>query len=251
MTVSDSTGRIKLGLERILHFFEHTLPSDPRTKLSVVHVAGTNGKGSVCALVSEALIAAGYKVGTFNSPHFLETNDALRIQGRPIAAAEYAGLRAWISSLDADANSPAGPLTLFEQATVAAIWWFAQSDVDLAVIEVGMGGLRDATNVFGPAEGHSSLGAGRSLVQCICPIDEDHLGLIGDNVEEIAREKAGIMRPGSWIVIASQERIDAFHRIRQIAHRISPGRIVNVRRQPTYDLHVPNFSINHNTASAD
>ncbi|KAJ1804189.1 folylpolyglutamate synthase, partial [Coemansia sp. RSA 2599] len=122
------------------------------------------------------------------------------------------------------------------------------NDVDLAVIEVGMGGLRDATNVFGPPDGRSSLGVGKSLVQCICPVDADHLGLIGNNIEEIAHEKAGIMRPGSWIVVASQDRIEAFHKIRQIAQRISPGCIVNVRRQPTYDLHVPNFSIKHTGA---
>ncbi|KAJ2787144.1 folylpolyglutamate synthase [Coemansia interrupta] len=251
MTVSDSTGRIKLGLERIINFFEHVLPSDPRAKLRIVHVAGTNGKGSVCALISEALIAGGYKVGTFNSPHFLEVNDAVRIQGVPIPMSEYTELRSWISSLDAKAQAPCGPLTLFEQATVATVWWFAQNDVDLAVIEVGMGGLRDATNVFGTADGRSSLGVGRSLVQCICPVDADHLGMIGNTIEEIAHEKAGIMRPGSWVVIGSQDHVEAFHKIRQIAHRISPGRIVNVRRQPSYDLHVPKFAIKHADKEAE
>ncbi|KAJ2808013.1 folylpolyglutamate synthase [Coemansia furcata] len=246
MTVSESPQRINLGLERITHFLEHTLPEDPRAKLRVVHVAGTNGKGSVCALLSEAAIAAGYKVGIFNSPHFLEPNDAIRIQGRPIAAAEYAELRAWIDSLDAEAQSANGRLTLFEQATVAAIWWFAQHNVDLAVIEVGMGGARDATNVFGLADGQSSpLGVGRSLVQCICPVDADHLGMIGDTIEDIAREKSGIMRPGSWIVIANQERASAFHVIRQLAYRNSPRNIVNVRRQPCPDTLVSNLTIRH------
>ncbi|KAJ2878980.1 hypothetical protein IWW38_006205, partial [Coemansia aciculifera] len=201
MTVSVSTaGKISLGLERIIYFLEHILPEDPRAKLRVVHVAGTNGKGSVCALVSEAAVAAGYKVGIFNSPHFLEPNDAIRIQSQPIPATEYADLRKWIASLDTAAQSPAGLLTPFEVTTVTAIWWFARHDVDLAVIEVGLGGLRDATNVFGLADGQSSpMGIGRSLVQCICPVDEDHLGVIGNTVEEIASEKAGIMRPGSWI----------------------------------------------------
>ncbi|KAJ2162039.1 folylpolyglutamate synthase [Coemansia sp. RSA 552] len=243
MTSSECPGGISLGLERIVRFLEKTLPSDPRAKLRVVHVAGTNGKGSVCALVSEALAAAGYKVGTFNSPHFLEPNDAVRIQGTPIPAAEYAELREWIRELDAKAQSTAGPLSSFEQVTVSALWWFAQNSVDIAVVEVGLGGLRDATNVFGTPDGRNAMGVGKSLVQCICPVDEDHLGMIGNNVEEIASEKAGIMRPGSWIVIANQDRVDAFHRIRQIAHRVSPGRIINVRRQPTYDMHVPNFSI--------
>ncbi|KAJ2864136.1 folylpolyglutamate synthase [Coemansia aciculifera] len=241
--VSESPARISLGLERIVHFLERILPEDPRAKLRVVHVAGTNGKGSVCALVAEGAIAAGYKVGIFNSPHFLEPNDAIRVQGQPISATEYAELRAWIASLDTEAESPAGPLSLFEQATVAAIWWFAKHDVDLAVIEVGMGGLRDATNVFGLADGQSSpLGVGRSLVQCICPVDEDHLGIIGDTIEDIAREKSGIMRPGSWIVIGNQERTNAFHVIHQHALLNSPQQIVNIRRQPCSDISVPTLS---------
>ncbi|KAJ2904364.1 folylpolyglutamate synthase, partial [Coemansia aciculifera] len=253
MTVSVSTaGKISLGLERIIYFLEHILPEDPRAKLRVVHVAGTNGKGSVCALVSEAAVAAGYKVGIFNSPHFLEPNDAIRIQSQPIPATEYADLRKWIASLDTAAQSPAGLLTPFEVTTVTAIWWFARHDVDLAVIEVGLGGLRDATNVFGLADGQSSpMGVGLSLVQCICPVDEDHLGVIGNTVEEIASEKAGIMRPGSWIVIANQESQDAFHRIWRQAHFNSPERIVNVRRQPCPDTHVLNFSLKHSSDNGD
>ncbi|KAJ2784780.1 folylpolyglutamate synthase [Coemansia javaensis] len=247
MTAAGQPGAITLGTERIARFLSEVLPHDPRAKLRVVHVAGTNGKGSVCALVSEALAAAGYRVGTFNSPHFLEPSDAVRLQGAPIPAGEYAALRAWIRTLDAAAPSPAGCLSMFEQTAAAALWWFAQSGVDVAVVEVGMGGLRDATNVFGPPDGS---GAGRSLVQCICPVDADHVGFIGDTVEEIAREKAGIMRPGSWIIIANQDRADAFHKIRQIAHRTSPGRIINVRRQPSHDIHVPDFSIRR-TAGED
>ncbi|KAJ2688073.1 folylpolyglutamate synthase [Coemansia spiralis] len=247
MTVSEVSASINLGLERIVHFLEHALPEDPRVKLRVVHVAGTNGKGSVCALLAEAAITAGYKVGVFNSPHFLEPNDAIRVQGEAISAAKYAELRAWIVSLDGKAQSPAGPLSPFEVTTVTALWWFAQHEVDLAVVEVGMGGLRDATNVFGLADGtESPFGVGRSLVQCICPVDEDHMGMIGDTIEDIAREKSGIMRPGSWIVIANQERVNAFHTIRHYAHRNSSSHIVNVRRQPCSDSHVSNFSIQHN-----
>ncbi|KAJ2532325.1 hypothetical protein EV175_007162, partial [Coemansia sp. RSA 1933] len=131
---------------------------------------------------------------------------------------------------------------MFEQATVAAFLWFSRNNVDIAVIEVGMGGLRDATNVFGPPEGKSSLGVGHSLVQCICSVDLDHVGMIGNTVEEIAFEKVGIIRPGSWVVIARQDHVGAFHKIHQVAHRISPGRIINVRRQPANDLLVGNFS---------
>ncbi|KAJ2764846.1 folylpolyglutamate synthase, partial [Coemansia nantahalensis] len=240
MSETARPGGIALGLERITRFLSTVLPYDPRGKLRIVHVAGTNGKGSVCALVSEALAAAGYRVGTFNSPHFLEPNDALRIRGTPIPAAEYDALREWIRGLDAAAQPPNGPLSLFEQTTAAAFWWFAERSVDIAVVEVGMGGRRDATNVFGAADGK---GIGQSLVQCICPVDNDHVGVIGSTVEEIAREKCGIMRPESWIVIANQDRADAFHKIRQHALRTSPGRIINVRRQPSYDIHVPDFSI--------
>lgn len=245
MTVSSQkSGRVQLGLERIVGFFENTLPSDPRSKLRVVHVSGTNGKGSVCALISEALKTAGYKVGTFNSPHFLEPRDAVRINGIPIPRDEYKELRGWINKLDAE-NNAGQLLTLFEQATVAAIWWFAQNSVDIAVIEVGMGGLRDATNVFGtPSNDHSStLGVGKSLVQCICPIDMDHVGMIGNTIEEIAFEKTGIIRPGSWVIIGAQNHVDAFHKIRHVARKLSPECLVNIRRQPTSDYHATGFSI--------
>ncbi|KAJ2091771.1 folylpolyglutamate synthase [Coemansia sp. S142-1] len=252
MTVYQSPAKIDLGLDRIIRFLEHTLPEDPRAKLRVIHVAGTNGKGSVCALVAEAAMAAGYKVGIFNSPHFLEPNDAIRVQGQAITAAEYAELRAWIVALDTEAQSPAGFLTPFEVTTVTAIWWLAKHEVELAVIEVGVGGLRDATNVFGLADGRiSPMGVGRSLVQCICPVDEDHLGTIGDTLEDIAREKSGIMRPGSWIVLANQERSKAFHIIQHQALLNSPQQIVNVRRQPCSDIHVPNFSIKYDTDNGD
>ncbi|KAJ1950341.1 folylpolyglutamate synthase [Linderina pennispora] len=242
---TDTAGKISLGLERITDFLRYRLPRDPRLGLRVVHVAGTNGKGSVCALISQALISAGYKTGTFNSPHFLEPNDAIRIQGVAIPASDYRDLRVWINNLDAKTASDHGRLSLFEQATAAALWWFAESKVDVAVIEVGMGGLRDATNVFGVVEQGAAGGAfaGQSLVQCICAIDEDHVGMIGDTIEEIAQEKAGIIRPGSWVVLGTQGRSAAFHRVRQIAQKLSPARIVNLRRQPTHDMHVPHFAV--------
>ncbi|ORX64601.1 Mur ligase [Linderina pennispora] len=184
---TDTAGKISLGLERITDFLRYRLPRDPRLGL----------RGSVCALISQALISAGYKTGTFNSPHFLEPNDAIRDPGH---------LRVWINDLDAKTASEHGRLSLFEQATAAALWWFAESKVDVAVIEVGMGGLRDATNVFGVVEQGAAGGvfAGQSLVQCICAIDEDHVGMIGDTIEEIAQEKAGIIRPGSWVVLGTQ-----------------------------------------------
>ncbi|ORX72035.1 Mur ligase [Linderina pennispora] len=243
---TDTAGKISLGLERITDFLRYRLPRDPRLGLRVVHVAGTNGKGSVCALISQALISAGYKTGTFNSPHFLEPNDAIRIQGVAIPASDYRDLRVWINDLDAKTASEHGRLSLFEQATAAALWWFAESKVDVAVIEVGMGGLRDATNVFGV-----------SLVQCICAIDEDHVGMIGDTIEEIAQEKAGIIRPGSWVVLGTQGRSAAFHRVRQIAQKLSPARIRKRRGShaaiapptPTTDVDLPLVLAGHYQAA--
>ncbi|KAI9475076.1 Mur ligase [Coemansia mojavensis] len=243
MTTSEQSG-IVLGLERIIAFLEGTLPSDPRSKLQVVHVAGTNGKGSVCALVSEALITGRYTVGTFNSPHFLQPNDAVRIQGTPIPEAEYERLRQWINDLDAAKQSRHGRLTPFEQTTALALWWFAQNDVDIAVIEVGLGGARDATNVFGTADGRK--GVGRSLVQCICPVDEDHVGIIGNTIEEIAMEKSGIMRPGSWIVIGNQDRSEAFHKIRQGGGM----RCLRIKYPPSLDTYTSSHSRHTKETSA-
>ncbi|KAJ1675384.1 folylpolyglutamate synthase [Spiromyces aspiralis] len=149
---------MNLGLDRILHCVRN-LPRNPIHNLRIVHVTGTNGKGSVCALITSALVASGYRTGTFNSPHFIHPCDAIRINDRPISPEEYQSIvdqiQAWeviIELRHGLGGSPVSPgfpaLTQFEKTTVVALCWFMLNCVDIVVLEVGMGGRRDATNIF-------------------------------------------------------------------------------------------------------
>lgn len=182
---------MKLGLERVGAFLEAI--GAPQRAWPAVHVAGTNGKGSVCMGVTEALVAAGYRVGTTLSPHVQHINERVRIDGVPVSDA------ALCEALDAvDAARPefareqgidGPPLTYFEAVTSAAFWAFARHAVDVGVVEVGLGGRLDATRVVQPA------------ATAIVSIGMDHADVLGDTLGAIAREKAGILRAGVPAVI--------------------------------------------------
>lgn len=152
----------------------------------VIHVAGTNGKGSTVALIDSIARAAGLKVGRFTGPHLLRWNERFHVDGKPISDAEFAKIGSHLRLLSEEfgvAHEDLGPLTWFEYLTAAAFYWFAQERVDLAVIEVGLGGRFDATNVVESV-----------LVSVITNIDLDHTHILGSTVEEIAFEKAGIIK---------------------------------------------------------
>jgi dihydrofolate synthase/folylpolyglutamate synthase len=182
---------IRLGLERVRDLLAAL--DDPHLAYPVVHVAGTNGKGSVCGYLTEALVAAGYRVGTYTSPHLEHVNERFRLDGRAIddgllTEAIEALERArwdWGRQMGLDR----GPLTYFEFVTVLAFRLFAQQAVDVAVIEVGLGGRLDATNVVQPA------------VCAITSISYDHMDRLGHTLGEIAAEKAGILKVGVPAVI--------------------------------------------------
>ncbi len=190
--LSQLAGRgIRLGLEDTEAFLLHL--GSPHLAAKVVHVAGTNGKGSTCTCVTRALVAAGHKVGTFTSPHLEHVNERLRIDGEPISDAD---LDAAITALDAERRAWATaqgmeepPLTYFEFVTVLAFQVFAQQQVDVMVIEVGLGGRLDSTNVVQP------------LATAITSIGLDHVDKLGDNLRDIAFEKAGIFKPGASITV--------------------------------------------------
>jgi len=186
-----ATAGVRLGLDNIRAFL--TFLGEPHRAYPVVHVAGTNGKGSVCAFVSWALKEAGYRVGTNLSPHLQAVNERILVEGRPI---DDASLIDQIEALDRiryDWARAVGfqqvPLTYFEFITTVAFAHFAQVAVDVAVIEVGMGGRLDATNVVHP------------LVSAITHIGIDHSVELGSSVAEIAGEKAGIIKPGVPVVL--------------------------------------------------
>src|SRR6478672_108702 len=171
-----------------LHHPEKAFPS--------VLIAGTNGKGSTAATLSSILRASGLKTGLYTSPHLVRINERIRIDGREIGDDDFARLHGDVDRvaerLVAEGALPWHP-SFFEMMTAIAFQYFAGQKVEIAVLEVGMGGRLDATNVVEP------------LVSVITDISLDHQKFLGDTVSEIAREKAGIIRPGGVVVTLPQQ----------------------------------------------
>ncbi|KAI9206049.1 Mur ligase [Polychytrium aggregatum] len=184
---------IELGLAKITTLLAAL--GNPHEKLKIVHVGGTNGKGSVCAYISNTLTCAGYKTGRFNSPHLVAPNDSIRINEQAISQEVYVQARAAVTQINAKEGVQA---SLFEILTATAFCLFAQEAVQVAVIEVGLGGRLDATNV-----------CSSPLVCVFTSIGLDHVDLLGDTHAKIAREKAGIMRSGVPVVVGHQANSDA------------------------------------------
>jgi dihydrofolate synthase/folylpolyglutamate synthase len=202
-----------LSLNRIgqlLHSFEN--PQDNHYK--IIHVAGTNGKGSTCAYITSVLVTAGYNVGTFNSPHLLEPRDSIQINGKPVTQNEFDMAYETIYQKDQELNSKC---TSFELLTAVAYWIFRKRAVQLAVVEVGLGGRLDATNV------HRS-----SLVSVITSIGMDHMAQLGNSISQIASEKAGIMRQNGIVVVAPQKYDEATLVFEQQSQRLN-CRLIKVK----------------------
>jgi dihydrofolate synthase/folylpolyglutamate synthase len=161
---------------------------DPHEQFVAVHIAGTNGKGSVAAMLHSILCAAGYRVGLYTSPHLVSFTERMRIGALPISEEEVVALAREIRTA---ATVRGIELTFFEFVTVMAFLHFARCAVDLAVVEVGLGGRLDATNVLDPA------------VAVVTTIGLDHQEFLGDSLESIAREKAGIIKPGRPVVVGN------------------------------------------------
>jgi dihydrofolate synthase / folylpolyglutamate synthase len=162
---------------------------NPQDQYPIIHVAGTKGKGSVCALCASAFRAAGYKTGLYTSPHLWDYTERIQISDQPIS---HAGLVELVESVKpAVARIP--KLTTFEITTAIGFIYFAQQNVEAAVIEVGLGGRLDATNVIQPK------------VSVITSLSYDHMAVLGNTLTLIAREKAGIIKPGVQVVSSPQE----------------------------------------------
>jgi dihydrofolate synthase/folylpolyglutamate synthase len=175
----------------------------PHRAYRSVHVAGTKGKGSTTAMVDAILRAAGYRTGMYTSPHLHTFRERIRLQGIPISEADLVALAEEILPI-----LESRPLiSVFETITALAMWHFSRSHVDIAVFEVGLGGRLDATNVIQP------------LVSIITSISIDHVGVLGSTLAEIAREKAGIIKPGVPVVSAPQ-RAPALKVVRDTAARL-------------------------------
>ncbi|MDJ0713137.1 MAG: folylpolyglutamate synthase/dihydrofolate synthase family protein [Prochloraceae cyanobacterium] len=176
---------VNLGLERIERLLEKL--DNPHQRVPIIHVAGTNGKGSVCAYLSSILAEAGYKVGRYTSPHLVDWTERICINSRSISNKDLEATLLQIQQvIDPTVETP----TLFEIVTAAAWLYFAQQKVDVAVMEVGLGGRLDATNV-----------CSRPLVSIIVSISREHWQRLGPTLADITREKAGILKPSCPAVI--------------------------------------------------
>lgn len=182
---------IKPGLTVISKLMEEL--GNPQEKLRTIHVAGTNGKGSVTAMLMSALRELGLKIGVYTSPHLVRVNERFTINGEEISDVEFFALLERVERASELLKQRDGlDVTFFEYTTAVAFLWFAEKNVDFAIIEVGMGGRLDATNIL-PAP----------LVTIITRIGLDHVAYLGDTIEQIATEKAGIIKPGSSLVVGA------------------------------------------------
>lgn len=199
----------KLGLERMTIVAEAM--GHPERAYSVVHVAGTNGKGSTSAMIASGLRADGHRVGLFTSPHLVEPTERIVVDGKAISAADFSRAFRHVHET-AERMLLAGTLdahpTYFETVTLMAFWWFAECMVDWAVIEVGLGGRLDATNIVSPQ------------LCVITPVDYDHEAWLGKSLDSIAFEKAGILKTGVPAVMAPQRAVprDVIERRAETVH---------------------------------
>ncbi|CAG8732305.1 14238_t:CDS:1, partial [Racocetra fulgida] len=204
---------INLGLTRIYSLLD--LLDKPYQRLSVVHIAGTNGKGSISAYIDQIIMKSGFKTARFNSPHLIEPYDSIRINGQPIQKNDYDKTYNFINAVNSNNNIGA---SLFELLTATAIWWFDFQKVDLAIIEVGLGGRLDATNVFESPN-----------LSIITSIGMDHMNFLGNNIEAISKEKAGIMKTGCKVVIAPQIEQVAENTLKKYSEDIGCSHVVFVK----------------------
>ena len=195
-----SPGHARFHLERIGLLAD--LLDRPHADVPAVHVAGTKGKGSTAAMVTSILCAQGYRVGLYTSPHLHSVVERIRVGLDPVSQEEFAGLveQVWPSVESVGREGGYGDVTTFEMLTAMAFHHFRAVGADVQVIEVGLGGRLDSTNILDPA------------VSVITSISLDHVATLGGTLEEIASEKAGIIKPGRPVVSAPQrpEVLDVF-----------------------------------------
>jgi dihydrofolate synthase/folylpolyglutamate synthase len=217
---------IKPGLERIRELLR--LLGDPQQGLQVIHVAGTNGKGSVCALLDSVLRSAGYRTGLYTSPHLVDLRERFLFQGRPISARDMEVCAELLWPAVKAMQAAGEPPTFFEATTALGLLFFARKKAQVVVLETGLGGRYDATNLFDAP-----------LLTLITNIDLEHTQVLGKTVERIAWEKAGIAKPGADLVSAASPRaMKVIAREWRAAQRRSPkARLVSLALGRGFRLH--------------
>ncbi len=181
------------GNVRIKAFLENI--GSPHRNLKVIHIAGTNGKGSTVSFIKD-ILKEDYKVGSFVSPHLITYCDRIKIGDKEISQEDFAELGEFIIEKEKDIVEEYGDLNLFEFLTIMAIIYFEREGVDLAILEVGMGGRADSTNIFTSRE---------KLISIITSISMDHMEYLGDTIEEIADAKAGIIQEDGLVVTTNKD----------------------------------------------
>jgi dihydrofolate synthase/folylpolyglutamate synthase len=167
---------------------------DPHRRVPAIHVAGSKGKGSTCAMIAAALTASGQRTGMFSSPHLHKITERIMVDGQPISQDQFVSLfeRLWPIAENIRKSSDVGMVSVFEFQTAMAFLHFADVAAEAMVIEVGLGGRLDSTNVITP------------VVSVITPIGMDHVAVLGDTISAIASEKAGIIKPGVPVISSWQ-----------------------------------------------
>jgi len=204
----------KFNLDRLYKFMHYL--GDPHKDYGIIHVAGTKGKGSVSAMCASVLTAEGYKTGLYTSPHMVDFTERVQVDGRHIPKEDLVEIVEQLKPV----TEKVPEITTFELTTAMAFLYFSQKNVDYVVLEVGLGGRLDATNIVEP------------LVSVITSISYDHVKILGNTLSEIATEKAGIIKPNIPVVISPQKE-EARLKIEQIAQeKNSP--IIRVGRDYLY-----------------
>jgi dihydrofolate synthase/folylpolyglutamate synthase len=215
---------------------------NPQLAARTIHIAGTKGKGSVAAMIAQVLNDSGYKTGLYTSPHLHTLRERINVDSSLISEVEFAAamteIKPFIESMKQDVAFR--QLTYFEALTALAFAHFKKKRVDFQVLEVGLGGRLDATNVTKP------------LVCIITPVSLDHTQILGNSLEEIAGEKAGIIKPGCWVVLSPQP-IEAASVIDDI-YREKEAKVVQVGKDITWqktggDLHHQSLAIEGTTST--
>jgi dihydrofolate synthase/folylpolyglutamate synthase len=177
----------KFNLSRMVKLAE--ICGNPQTAYPVIHIAGTKGKGSTAAMIASCLNAAGFRVGLYTSPHLSDFTERIQVDGEQISKAALADLVEWLKPYVAQVPE----LTTFELTTLLGFEYFKEKEVDFGVIEVGLGGRLDATNIVDP------------IVSVITALSMDHMSVLGNTLEKIAFEKGGIIKHGKPVVLSPQK----------------------------------------------
>ncbi|MBD5213777.1 MAG: bifunctional folylpolyglutamate synthase/dihydrofolate synthase [Bacteroidales bacterium] len=202
----------------------------PHTRYPSIHIAGTNGKGSTASTIAAILQSAGYKTGLYTSPHLVDFRERIRINGEMISHKGVTDFVDRYRSLNIDCHP-----SFFELTTIMAFDWFAANEVDVAVIETGLGGRLDTTNIISP------------ILSIITNISLDHIAQLGNSEESIAREKAGIIKPGIPVVIGEAEGAIASIFTRRAEDESAPIYFANESELWSEVAYTPEANIYYNT----